>query len=152
MSENGLLFRCSSVHPESCFCIRAYKTRRTEPHVGRLTVRFFTPTPAASLTLPGTISSIRVFLLWYGAMGNTYHSGQLTLFAPLLPACLATSRLVDDALPAIITCRLPLRLDLTSAVLSKSLSDRQAQSVATTPLEAHAAVAVVPEGFGLVVR
>lgn len=36
------------------------------------------------LTLPGTISFMSVFLLWYGAMGRTYHSGQLTLFAALL--------------------------------------------------------------------
>lgn len=111
-------------------------------------------TPAAAsesrLTLPGTISSIRVFLLWYGAIGSTYHSGQLMLLAPLLPTCLAPSWIVDDVLPAIISCRLPLRPDLTSAVLSRSLSDRQVQSVATTALEAHAAVAVVPEGLGLV--
>ena len=103
----------------------------------------------ASLTLPGTISSISVFLLWYGAMGSTYHSGQLMLLAPLLPACLAPA-LVDD--PAIKSRRLPLRPDVTSAVLPRSLSDRQAQSPATEYREVHAAVAAVPVGLGLVVR
>lgn len=114
----------------------------------------YTSSAVASLTLPGTISSISVFLLWYGAMGSTYHSGQLMLLAPLLPACLAPLP-VDDTLelvPAINSRRLPLRPDVASAVLLRSLSDRLAQSLATTALEAQAAVAVVPVGLRFVAR
>ena len=87
-------------------------------------------------------------------MGSTYHSGQLMLLAPLLPACLAPL-LADDTLelvPVINSRRLLLRPDVTSAVLPRSLSDRPAHSLENMALEDHAAVAVAPAGLGLAVR
>lgn len=138
-----------------CSGVEAACVPRAEKNMSNiLRLASYTSSAVASLTLPGTISSISVFLLWYGAMGSTYHSGQLMLLAPLLPACLAPLP-VDDTLevvPAINSRRLPLRPDVASAVLLRSLSDRPAQSLATTALEAQAAVAVVPVGLRFVAR